>query len=277
MNRELPLVIAFMKSHPAEAARILEAIAPEVRGAFLENVPVLVGAQMLKTLDLFSAAQCLEAMDLKRVGILMDELPADIDASLLRLMPEEKRVLIIDHLSQELAGNIKLLLSFPEGTAGAIMTPQVLSLPEDVTVKEAMARIGQFPRQVIYYLYIVNRLNQLSGVINMSELMLSDDEALLSSIMGKHVTHLSAEDGTESILAHPGWFDHHALPVVDQEGVLLGTIRYGTIRRLERERKAAKTNKEESLAGLAFGELFRIGLDGIVRGAAGAFSKEEDG
>lgn len=276
MDKELLLVIEFMKTHPVEAARILEGIPAEESGSFLEKVPVPVGAQILRTFDLFSATYCLDAMDLKRAGILVSELPAEIGASMLRLLPEKKIHDILDDIPKELSDHIKLLLSFPEGSAGAMMTPQVLSLPEDVTVKEALMRIEQFPRQVIYYIYIVNRTRQLTGVVNMGELMLADNDQALALIMNKLVTYLSAEDGTERILAHPGWFDHHALPVVDQDGILLGAIRYGTIRRLEREKKASKINKEESRAGLAFGELFRIGLDGMVRGAANAFSREED-
>jgi hypothetical protein len=61
---------------------------------------------------------------------------------------------------------------------------------------------------------------------------------------------------------------YHTLPVVDRAGVFLGTIRYSTVRRIESDNQAQRISPQAIAASTALGDLYRIGLTGLVRSSS---------
>jgi len=163
-----------------------------------------------------------------------------------------------------MAERLNLLLRYPEGTAGALMDPRALALPQDIPVGEALARVRHAARDVLYYLYVVDRAQVLVGVLNLRELMLAPRKAEVASVMRPHVARLSARADRASILAHPGWREFHALPVVDDAGLFLGVIRYETVRRLEEDRGSAGQSANALTTVLTLGELCWRGMSLVL-------------
>ncbi len=75
---------------------------------------------------------------------------------------------------------------------------------------------------------------------------------------------------TTAVRTHPGWRSFHALPVTDEEGRLVGAIRYQTLRRLEQEIDAARGEQITTQTVGALGELFHLGVAGMIEGVASA-------
>jgi magnesium transporter len=189
-------------------------------------------------------------------------------------MPPEDRDRVVAELSSDASVPLRRILRYPQGTAGALMDPQVLSLPGHLPVAEALARVQRSPEHTLYYLYVVDRDQKLVGVLNLRELMLAPSSERLSSIMRADVARLSADSDLDSILAHPAWLEVHALPVIDEAGTFLGVVRYKTLRRLERE-AAGKPSPDQALSTLLnLGELCWIGFAGMLAGFAATLFPE---
>jgi hypothetical protein len=108
--------------------------------------------------------------------------------------------------------------------------------------------------------------------------MLAKPQAKLSGVMQSEVAALPAEFNLQAILNFPSWRNYHALPVVSASGLLLGAIRYETLRQIESEVKSARLPRQVVAAGSALGELFQIGLSGLIQSATTKFiepSREE--
>ena len=151
------------------------------------------------------------------------------------------------------------------------MDPRALALPDDLAISEALKRVRRSPQNVLYYMYVVDRDQRLVGVLNLRELMLASPKTTLSSAMQPNVARLPALADLMAIVAHPGWRDFHALPVVDAGDTFIGVIRYETLRRLEDETGAPPYNQAVATV-LSLGELCWIGFAGMLAGLAATLS-----
>jgi len=271
MNSKFILSHQFLNSHPLDAARILEQLPIEETAIFLKNIPASPSANVVRLLDSEYAVRCLECIGIRGIVSIFENLPLEIASIYLRRMDTNLQINIIDSLSPENAKPIKTVLYFPEGTAGALMDPRVFTLPDDVTVREALKRLRKHPQHVIHFIYIVNREDKLVGFINMRELLLSPLNTHISAVMHTKFIPLSAKLTRQAILVHPGWHEFHSLPVVDNSGRFLGVIGYQTLRSLEYESMEKSQEKIVDSTGHALGELYWIAISGIINGAGSFF------
>jgi magnesium transporter len=168
--------------------------------------------------------------------------------------------------------SLRRLLENEPHTAGALMDPLVLALPEDLSAAEALERIRREPEHAMYYIYIVDADGRLTGVVNVRELMLAANDSLLRNIMAAKPDSLPAHAGREAIVSHPAWQKVHALPVVDRQGELLGAIRYEIVRRLEADLGMSARSGRDRATALALAELYALGISGLAEFATSGVS-----
>jgi magnesium transporter len=297
MNNETRVASEFVKTHPADAARTLERFQIEEIVKFLGELPPTLAARVVQQMDGVTAAQCLQLMELEHLVELVTELPIEITTLLLRRIDPSRCESILRQLPNEQAESLRLTLRYPQGTAGALMNPQVFTLPNDITATEALERVrkslarhgvqsdqAQPPRNPGFHrslqsesfdsakridqIYVVNRSGVLVGLIHTHQLMLAGGDERIVSIVQRNVGKLSPNMNHQAILAHPGWRDFHALPVVNKQGVFLGAIDYQTLRQLDSDATARRLSQRRDDAGSALGELYGIGLSALIRAAS---------
>lgn len=192
------------------------------------------------------------------------ETPPDEGAATLERLAPGEAAAFLAALLDETAEPLARLLRYPEGTAGALMDPRVLALPEDLSAADALGRMRRAARQVFYYLYVVDREQRLRGVLNLRELLLAPPRTPLAAAMRQSVARIPARADRVAILAHPAWREYHALPVVDEGGILLGAIRYETLRRLEAEAKPGDRAGDPLATMVTLGELCWQGMARVL-------------
>lgn len=267
MTSVLDVCLRFADAHPADAARTLGALPPADVAALFEEDRRLA-ALALDAMIPTAAADCLAAMRISAAADAIVALRTDRAADLMRRLSGETAAALLDALPSGQAAPLRTLLRFAEGTAGALLDPRALALPEDVTVGEGTRRLRKSAGDMLYYLYVVDAGRRLTGVLDVRELLTAPHDVPLSAVMRTSVARLRASADREAILAHPGWRRVHALPVVDEDGVLLGAIRYQTLRRIEEERMERDGGSEPLATARALGELYWLGLTGMLEGLA---------
>lgn len=271
MDLESRLAVGILESRPAEAARTLERLpAPDVAG-FLDALEARPSARVLGQMQPEAAAGVLARMPAEHAVRIVEQLGVDAGALRLRRLEASVRDAILDALPVRRSRALRSLLRFPERTAGALMDPDVLALPADLTAGDAVERVREAASNARYNLYVVDRDHRLVGVVNLRELLLADSSDLLGGIMRTHVHRLAALSDRRAILAHPGWREVHALPVVDEGGVYLGALRYRTLRRLEEELRGPAP--DTGATARALGDLFRTGASAMVEAVASTPSR----
>jgi magnesium transporter len=253
--------------HPQQAAAVLERMGVDETARLLERSRPASGVALVSRLSPQFAAAALSKLDIQRCAKILDALDHDLAARLLRRLGADLQAELLERISPKHARSIGALLRFPENTAGALMDPEALALPQDFTAREALKRIRETPQHARYNVYVVDGEQRLVGVLNLRELLLAQARAPLSAIMVRDPQRLPATADRAAILAHPGWKDVHSLPVIDQEGSYLGAIRYRALRELEAELFSTRSADED--ASHALGQLFAAGAGALLDALSG--------
>jgi magnesium transporter len=268
MSLTIRLAEALRRDHPERAAAVLER-APVVEAArALSTEDAVVAAPVVRSMSPGAAARLLVELDVEIATPLLAALELDEAARLLRALPEGAQRAIVERSPQDTAAALRAVLRFPPGTAGALMDPQVVGLPQDLTAREALAQIREQAQNTRYNVYVVDREQRLVGVLNLRELLLAKPQARLAELMIGEPAHLDARADESTVLDHPGWKEVHALPVVDDAGRYIGAIRYRVLRALQEKHLARP--REDSSTTEALGELFAAGAAGLLDALTGS-------
>jgi len=276
MDLEATLLARFVLAHPAEAARLLESKPLSDIASALSDLPSDASVALLSCLNPLSAAGALELIDVQRAAGDLSATQLDAAGAILRAMRPAPRLAVLEALPPGRRSALEHLLRYSEGTAGALMDPEVLSVDEGISVGEALERLRRRAQHALYYVYVVDDAQKLVGVVNLRELMEAPPDQPLGLHAVRPVESLPARATSESVLAHPGWARFHALPVVGPNGRFIGVIRYEAVRQLER--RSLETAVEDHVAETAgaLGELYALGLRGLFEwGATSLLGSDE--
>ena len=266
MNRDKVLLEEFIVNHSTEAARLLEQMTFENVFSFIEKISADLAVILFQELDLYLAYKCLENLEVEKSVKIIEALTTNRAASFLRRMDEIKREEILEKSEKNTSRLLAQILYHAEGTAGALMDPQLLVLSSDLNVKDAFEKVKKSKKQSLYYLYVTNPEGKLLGIVKLEDLIASGSKEQIINVMNSEFPHLNSEVEVDKITDHPGWLELDALPVLDRSGVLLGALSHKIIKKLELGR-TKKVPKQAMLAGNALGELYRIGLTGLLNSA----------
>lgn len=258
---------AFLLAHPEDAARVMERLPAKEQAKLFANNSAGT-AKVMEHMVPPMGATCLALMKAEIAARIVRELSLDFKLAVLRCMQQDDRNRLFGALPPEESEPLRRLLRYPDGSAGALMDPYLFTVPDDITAGEALRRMRASAQPVLYYLYVLDRGQQLVGVTTLRELMRTRPSYALSSVMRREVARLPATLRSDDIVKNPYWRDFHALPVVDEQGHFLGAIRHETLRRVERE--VAQNSQEGGAIDtlLALGELYWLSLAGMMPGAA---------
>jgi magnesium transporter len=258
------LAEAFVQTHPAEAALVLERLAAADAAAALGRASPAAAAGVIRRMGPGSAAETLARLETDRARDIVAALPLGAAARLLRSTTPTVRNALLDVLPPATAATLGARLAYPEDAAASLADPHALALPEDLTAGEALARVRRAPQHALYYLYVVDRDQRLVGVLTLRELMLAPVKAPLASVMQRQVVRIPALARRAAIVEHRAGRTFHALPVVDDDGVFLGALRAETLLMLESHTDGTKESRDPLSVVLMLGELWWVGLTGLL-------------
>lgn len=158
-----------------------------------------------------------------RVTELVAELDPDDRASLLDELPAGVAARLLSGLDAQESAMTTALLGYPPRSVGRRMTPQVVSVPDDLTVGEALAHVRRHEpdAETIYVLPVVGAGRRIEGVVSLRRLLVTDDETPVEQVTSEPITveATSDQEAAARLVRDHGLV---ALPVVDAEARLLG-------------------------------------------------------
>jgi magnesium transporter len=222
-ERDRSLSFAFMRSHPARAAGVLEALAPEEAAAPFERVPARLGATVLAAMLPRRAARCVERLGDERVLELLTVMGTQSMVALLRHLPPARRDRLTARLPAAAALATSMLLGYTEETVGAWSDPDVVVMPADTRAGDALARLRE-TSMVHPHVFVTGSERRLVGVVPLTTLLQAPAGGTLASLMQRPAAVLPAYGPLAAAPAHPGWASSSLLPVVEPGDRLVGVL-----------------------------------------------------
>jgi len=164
--------------------------------------------------------------DRNELSRLIEVMAPDDRVDLLEELDEARVEELLPLVAQAERADIRRLLSYPDGSAGSIMTTEYAWLREAITVGEALDDLRrQAPdSETIYYVYIVDDNRCLDGIVSLRELILAKRETKLTDIMHHKVISVRVDDDEEFVAREIARYDFLAIPVVDSQNRLVGIV-----------------------------------------------------
>lgn len=157
---------------------------------------------------------------------VLDELYLDDAVDIIEEMPSNVVKRIIQHTAPEMRHSINEILKYPKDSAGSIMTIEFIDLKEDMTVRDAFTKIRRtgVDKETIYTCYVTDRNRVLKGLVSAKDLLLSEEDCVISDIMEKNPISVNTMDDKEAVAKALSKYDFLSLPVVDNENRLVGIV-----------------------------------------------------
>ncbi|MCA9088038.1 MAG: magnesium transporter [Planctomycetaceae bacterium] len=212
--------------YPGVVADVLDGMPPEQAWEILKHGDPPHQAEILSFFSLPFQMSLVELIDRPSLSRIIEEMSADDRVDLLERMDKDHVEALMPLIAQAERAEIRKLLSYPEDSAGAIMTTEYASLPAEITVQEALDRLRiQAPsRETIYYIYITDEQRHLLGFLSLRKLIQAKPSAKLSSLMARDVISVKVTDDQEDVANEINRYDFLAIPVVDSENRLVGIV-----------------------------------------------------
>ena len=214
--RSADVVEALNALRPAEVARIVAAL------------PFDVAVRVVDQPDLVYRAGAVEGLDRKHAGAIIEAMSPDQRADLFRALPQGERARLFGALTPRTRERLKQLLAYPAGTAGGIMTTEVLAVPSTWTVARVLAHIRGVGdvRETVHPVFAIDPVDQrLLRVVSPFELLVADPRDLVGGVGRRRepivVGPLAGRDEVARLIAK---YNLPALPVVDDRRRVLGMV-----------------------------------------------------
>ena len=217
----------FSEVHYADVAEVLDEVNFEEAIYIIKLLDSEKTSEILTELEEDTREKILENLSAKEIANEVEEMDSDDAADIIGELSEERQEKVIKALEDdELAADIKELLSYTDDTAGALMAKELVKVYETWTVAGCMRRIRGQAKDVtrVHSIYVVDKEDKLVGRLSLKDLIIAKSDQKISEISKSKVDSVHVDMDDEEVAKIMAKYDLEAIPVVDDNNVLLGRI-----------------------------------------------------
>ncbi len=220
------LVNILVDLHPADISRIFNELKKDDRKYLFNLLPTEMASSVLTELDQPIVEQLLEDISHTQISDLVDQMDSDDAADLISDLPDEVASRVLDQVPADVSEEVKELLNYDEDTAGGIMALEYVAVRNNTTVKQTIKEIRKAKEELetIHTVWVVNKYNVLMGNVSLTDLVLAKGKDEIESIMVRDIRSVPTMMDQEEISILFRKYDLVALPVVNDNGQLVGQI-----------------------------------------------------
>jgi CBS domain-containing protein len=212
--------------HPADIAELISDMSHTESGQLLNSLDIEHLADALEEVEPDFQATLVKNMSDEKIADVLEEMSPDEAADLLAELPKERSEDLLEMMEKEEREEVRFLLSYPEDTAGGLMTTDLVTVSPNMTANQAIEAIRDQESEVdtVLYVYVVDDQKRLLGIFSVSELIFAQPKVKVSEFMHKKfitVNVLEKQDDLAQVVAK---YNLLAVPVVDDDAHLLGIV-----------------------------------------------------
>jgi magnesium transporter len=212
--------------HPADLADIVEKLGHEDREAIFNAVDPETAAELLSEVDPDLQTSIIESLKAEKAAEILEEMEPSEAADLLNELEEDRSEEILEEMEPEDKEEVEELREFRDDTAGGLMDPGFLSFPENTTVAEAMEELQKNEEilEDLHSLFLVDQENRLLFTVPLAKLFFAGGDTPLKELAADPLLSVHPHEKQDRVAEVFDKYNLLALPVVDEQGRLIGVI-----------------------------------------------------
>ena len=226
------LQAALEELHPSDVADLLESLEDEHQVQLLSALPAELASETLAEMEEGEErGDLLAALHPTKGAELLQELADDDAADLIaELEPHEQHRILVE-LPHEDAGDIRDLLLYDEETAGGLMTTELVSVDVGLDAGGALLEVRRQGQEVeeFYQVFVVDSSHRLLGTVRLDHLVIAEPHVPVAELVEPLLASVTPHVDQEEVGRLISRYNMASIPVVDDEGVLLGRITFDDV------------------------------------------------
>ena len=229
------MALFFHKYHEADIADALEVLTPEERVSFFRKLDSELAADVLEEMSPQYRLQLITTLKSSRIAGYVEEMHPDDAADLLDELfaaDGEKAKEVFDALSKSGAKEMRELLSYNPDSAGALMTKEFISIPQNLTISQArelVISLNPPDSEVSFYVYVVDDASRLVGFTSLRNLLVIDGDQMVKDVRRDNPISVHMDDDQEDVALVIQKYNLITVPVIDDENRLIGIVSFDDV------------------------------------------------
>jgi len=215
------------EEHPADIAEIIDELDLHEATYLFKLLDSELSAEALLEIDEDDREKILQNLSAEEIADEIDEMDTDDAADILSGLSEERATRVISELEDDdHAKDIVDLLRYDEGTAGSLMAKELVKVKETWLVPTCVRNMRTQAQEVtrVHSIYVVDKDDHLIGRLSLKDLLIASPKSKISDIYIDKVDSVNVHDKAEDVARLMQKYDLEAIPVVDDDLILLGRI-----------------------------------------------------
>lgn len=212
--------------HPSDLADIIEDFDSKTGMIIFSTLDNAKAADVLEELDEEAQISILEGLSTDKAADILEEMPADEVADILDGLKEEKAEELLNEMEKEASDEVRELMDYDEKHVGSLMNAEFIAYSKTTLIEEVISDLRKLKPEYeeVHNIYVVGKNEKLLGTISLRDLIVSSPELKLGSIMNKEFLFMYDTDKISEIIKVITKYNLLALPIVDVNKSIVGTI-----------------------------------------------------
>ncbi|MAN58701.1 MAG: magnesium transporter [Flavobacteriaceae bacterium] len=263
--------------HFADVAEILEELSFDEAVYLVKLLESEITSEALMEVDDDVREKILDRLSPQEIAAELQEMDTDDAVDVMGELDEDIQKQVIGQIEDtEHAADIVEMLKYDEDTAGALMAKELVRVKDNWTVAGCVREMRRQAENVtrVHSIYVVNKSGKLIGRLSLKDLLTVGEKTKISEVFIPKVDYVTVHTDNEEVARIMQKYDLEAIPVVDDNGVLVGRITIDDIvdfikEEAERDYQMAAGISEDVEADDSIWKITRARLPWLVLGLFG--------
>lgn len=226
-SKNKSIISLFEEMHYADVAEILDELSFDKVVYIIKLLDSEKTSAVLMELDEDIREKILQNLSAKEIAEEVEELDSDDAADIIGELSEERQEAVMSQIEDEVhVKEIEELLTYDEDSAGGLMAKELVKVNENWSVLKCVREMRMQAEKVtrVHSIYVVDDLDKLKGRLSLKDLLITSTKTAISEVYIPNVDFVNVHDNLDEVSNKMRKYDLEAIPVVDNDNVLLGRI-----------------------------------------------------
>lgn len=226
MKQVVSLMPALMQQTVIDIAEILSKVSDELLVQIFDFFTIKQQGFIFSEFPIDRQYSYQQSISKKKFAVVFEEMPSDDRVDLYQMLSLSEQNALLPFLSKRIREDVLYLNTYPEETAGSIMSTDFATVQKDMTCSEAMdkVRLDAPSKTTVYYIYVVDEEQEMQGFITLKDLILANPNTLVKHVLHSQFVYGNVEDKSEDIAKMISKYDLVAIPILNELKQLVGIV-----------------------------------------------------